>query len=1022
MSLSSVVGDVFEFVGDLFALIVPKQPKPDTSVATPYATYTNTNERPKVGAPFPLGFGCPSITPLLLSRNVQYRNGKQVVLVYLLIAEGKAYNVELLTGKLPLTSLGGVRIQELLPGEMPTMGKVNVWSNPDVSAVELQGGSLDLHPYNCDVTFSGNTLTVTSEDEPFDGVLPRARFSISGTTANAGERVIDTVINSKSVTVTGAPFTSETATDISINQYEVVTGGGSTWAHKVSELVEGLDEESPDDLYLIFDNGDGTYGTVRGGDDTDDTIFAEFRVGDTVQPFRTALNDGADYKVVAIAGREMVLEPAPTTEAQQKCALVLVRRQFGPYPTNPQGTTVTRVGFNFRLPALFRTNSKGKLRTATVGVEIQLQRIDDAGNPIGDIFSLGETSFSGRSRDEQRPDTVWYDVPEGRYQAFVARTTPESDDSGRQDTVYLDEVMGEIVMPAEAPLVDQLCTRMLVEITATSALANDEDGRINGRWQFMHPTYVDGEWTDDLPTADIAPAWAALRRGRGFEVDTEQYEMAHAYWSSRGWEYHAYMTGDITLGDATTDVLAAGDARKWYDWRRNVDSMWLDRAGLPPVLVMHDGNRSRDGLREVPLGLRPEDEPTGVAAGYTDPRTGEQRTVIVGDGSDAKDIQYTGVQKRQQAWELGNRDQNRTQMRRVQTEADLLWLHTALSFGAPVLVQSYKHGWGQFAWLRGKSGLVVAADRGFTWGTSPSAMFVGRDGKPLTAAIPVTQGANSKLMVLSADPGPLQAGEDGGEPVGILFECDDDTAQPALVGGVSPGSGRGGVRATVSVVLDDERVFDDPGPAPDDEYPVEGEPPDLSVAAPTLTATDIAITAEWTMPAAAVAAQIEYRRVGELSWSVLDRLVVGSIAVIPITQGGTYQVRVRVLGTGGAIGVVSLASTVTVVPAPLSVVLDPPTAPPYMSTIGMRSRVITPQIIGGTPPFTGSWVKEAGDVPVQMEYASGPSACLPGVMDPGEMRFGRFHYHVVDSLGETNDSAPITFYFERLEGSGPYAY
>lgn len=1008
--------------GALLRLLTPKIPTQGTG--DPVYSYANSNTYPTPGAPMPLLFGCPpNIYPFVLRRWREYSGQSEINYVYLLICDGPAYNTELRSGSVPVTSLGSVQFQELLPGEAPTLFAPTVWSNPDVSSVELQGGSLDLTPFECNVTFSGSSVTINSDDEPFDGVLPKARFSVSGSASNNGEFVIDTVTDAQHVTVT-ASLTTETV-DCTVNQYGVAVGSKSTWAHVQSTLVEGADEDSPDDINLSFDNGDGTRGLIVGGSGTDDTIYADFRVGDLVQPFRTASNDGADLKVLAISGKTMVVEPAPTAEAENPCALVLVRRQFGPYVSCPQGTTCNRIGINVRFAAgLYRTNKKGKLRTATAGLELQIQAIDDAGNPLDDVVSLGETSFSGRDRTELRY-TVWFDVPPARYHVFPARTSPVSDDAGRSDGMTLDAVMGRLVMSDGLQPVEEICTRMMLVITATSAL-NGADSKINGRWQAMWPTYEEGDWTEPQATNGLAPAWAALRRGRGFAVDTDEYQARDAAWTALGWEYHAYLTGSVTLRDATAELLAAGDATPWYDWRTNQDTVWFDRLRTDPVLMIDDSTRDRSSMKSVPIGLVPEDAPTGVQVTYTDPRTGEDRKMIVGSATAPTPIAYKGVTSRAQAWQLGNRAWGRINYRRTALDPRLDWDHTKLGLGSPVLVQLQEKLWGQFAYLDrydadGADGFTLVADREFAWDESaqhyvylPDA--AGAPGVPIDCS----RGANDRELVLvSTPPGALRTLTDPDEPTHIILGYPGHAPKQTLV---APGidASDDEVHARVALVLDSPLIFDDPGDPPEDEFPAEGAPPDLDVSDFEVTVDGLTALSTWTPPAAQVAAQVEYRLVGATSWTAVP-LVVGGDAQWSLTQSGDYQARVRALGPAGYIGTPSSpVAEFTVASVALSVVLSPTSLPPVVgSSGGMRSATVTPTIIGGTAPYTASWIKDSGDAGTHAENASGPTAILPGFMAPGDFVEWAGHYHVEDALAATADSSSIAVSFYRPYSSGP---
>jgi hypothetical protein len=994
--------------------ILPKIKTPDIGQAGTVYTFDPGNGTPSPGDPMPLMFGAPKIAPLVLSKRKEYVGKNEVTYLELCICDGPAVCKELLSGSVALTTIGGIEIQELQPGEPPGLFDVDYWTNPDIGGNELQGGSLDLHPYNANVTFdSSGSITINSDDEPFDDMLPGGRISVNDSPLNSGEYIIATVTDSQHATVTGT-LVNETV-DCTVNVFEVVTGGASVWAHSIV-YAEGEDEDDPDDIMLAFDNGDGARGTITGDDPT---VFNEFRVGDLVQSYRTASNDNVDRKVLAISGATMVVEPAPVTEAANLCALVMVRRQFGGYAACPQGTKTDRIGVNILFNSgLYRTNDKGKLRTATTGMEVQIQEIDDSGNALADIISLGERSFSGRDRTPQRY-TVWYDVPPARYQVFVARTSPADDDSGRSDAMTLGSICGHIVSDGTIPEAETRCTRMLLKITASSALANGEDSRITGIWQAMHPLFVDGEWTEPQATSDIAPAWAAVRRLRGFAVDTDEYLAAHAYWQALGWEYHAWLTGSGTLKSATAEILAIGDARPWYDWRRNVDTIWRDRLRDDPALMIDDNSRDRGSMQSMPIGLVSEDSPTGVEATYTDPRTGEKRVLYIGDQSAPAPIEYKGVQSRQQAWELGNRDAARLRLRRVPFDVGLQWLHTRLNLGDAVMQQSYEHQMGQYSELASFAGSTLIVDREIEWHPTlqHQAWLRATDGT-FEGPIDCAQGSDARTVVLDSAPvTAMDLGDDGNDRTHVLIGYPGHAPLQALFLGA--GASEGFTIATANMVIDEPSIFDNPGEAPDDKYPIEGEPADLTIDDFVLTVDGLTLIGTWTEPAPQIAAQMEYQLTGASSWTPLP-LVVGGSSSADVTQGGTYRGRVRAFGPAGSIGVASNIDTASITAPALSVALSPTTLPPVVgSSDSMLSATVTPVIYGGTGPFTGTWVKDAGDAGVTWSSASGPTQFKPGFLAEGNSKYGTFHYHVVDSLSIAADSPSITAYFERPTGSGP---
>ena len=1005
-------------------LLIPKMPS--TGTGKPVHSLSIGNEWPQVDDPWPLLFGRPRIYPLKIAEWKEYDGNQENTFILLFVCEGYAQLRELRFGESSITSTAGVEFQEILPGQTGTLFYPWVYVSDDSQGIALQGGSLDLQPYDANVSFgAGGAIAVNSSAQPWRNAAVGDRFTVSGPTSNNTEFTIDTVTDSRHVTAhrtDGTPIVVETV-DCTINTYVVVTGGASIWVNDGTEAEEGDDDDDDDAdiVTLTFDPGDGMTGKIIA---PSERSWIEFRVSDYGQAYRTRYNDKIDYELVAINGREAIVRPAPLVAETVDGSFVMVRRRFGGFPVCPPGMKVDRIGVNLLFQqGLFRTNDSGKMRKCTREIEVQAQQIDDVGNATGSIISFGETPYTARSRSPQR-FTRWRDVPVDRWQQFVARSSPANDDSGDQDEMTLGAVMGRVVADGVNPAYADGCTMLMLKITATSALANNAENQINGIWQAMHPLLVDGAWTGPRPTSDIAPAWAALRRKRGFAVDAQEYAAADAYWKAKGWQYHAYLTGRVTLREATEEVLAAGDARKWYDWRRNVDTMWRDRLRNDPVLIIGDAGRDRDSMKSVPIGLVPEDAPTGVRVTYTDARTGKDRTMTVGDDTAPTPVTYKGVTSRQQAWELGNREWGRINYRRTTIDPRLQWDYVRLGMGDPILVQSQEKRWGQFAYLDRVDadydlGYLLVADRPFEWSeTGGDYVYLpARDLSP-GAPIAVSRGRNDReLLFAAAPPGELYL-LDAEEPTQIMFGFPGHEPQQALVGGVDASDDE--VHAVVQAVLDSPEIFADPGPAPVDEYATEGEEPNLEIADFAVTLDALTARGTWTAPAAQVVALIEYQRDGATSWTSIPSII-GGAALWTLPDGGDYYARVRAIGPNGTIGPVSDSVLIVVAPLPLSVTVSPGAASAFGSLAKLYTNTVKATVKGGVEPVTGAWVRVSGSLQIEAETGSSEQTLWTNSVNLARGGYveGGWRYEAVDAVGNTAAGPFVPVSIERALNAGP---
>lgn len=1017
-AISSIVGVVLKPVSWLLQSLVPELPKPDQGRADQVYSISTSNEFPRAGDPVPLLFGEPVFFPPLLSLWAEYLNNQQITHVVLTICHGPCQVLEVTNNGTPFNAAGSIQLQTAQPGEATTLAAVYVYVNQNARDVELLGSALDLEPYSVNATFGASgAVTVNSGASPFGASVAGDRFTVTGTTNNDVEFIIDTVTDATHITAHRADsgaITAETS-DCTINLYTVNIGGATGWARSAVELVEGQDDGNIEDIVLSFD---ATQSTVQlpGAD-----YWGDLSVGDIIQATRGA-NAGVDFDLLAISGAYGVLSPAPVTESSVSSALVRVRRRFGPYELCAPGQVID--GFNVNIVAgagIYKTNDDGELRTASVGFEMQIERIDDSGNSLGPITSLGERRMSGRDRTPQRATFPIRGMTPGRYQLYIARVTPSKDDAGRSDAISLDSVVGFVVPTGIDPALSDATTRLAMTIRSTSALTGDLKVRVRARG--MHPLWDGTAWTDPQPTNDIAPAWSAILRAHGKTVDTDVWESAHAAWQAAGWEYHGYISGSITLGGMLEDILRCGDARRWYDWRTNRHSMWRERQQSSPVLMLHDGNVDQDSINAMDFGAVPEDAPTGYWVQYTDPRTGENREVLVGSDERAQQLSLAGVQSRQQAFELGHRELMRQHYRRQTLDGRVLWIQRRASFGAQVLVQSYQHRMGQAAWLESVSGSTLVVDREIQWHTTEQhrAWIVDRDGVPM-GPVYCSRGSSDRHVVVSGSSLVVHLGDDGGDPSMVIIGYPGHEPRSALIAGV--GEGDEDYIATVTTVLDAPEVYSDPGAAPADEYPTVGDPPDLTITnfvllASGATTAGIQLTGTWTKPPESVSCVVEYRLQSSASWTQLPP-VLGGIMTFTASYGGTYEARVYALGPYGTVGPASNIATVVVTAPAMSVSVSPSSQVVRGSASQLLSEQLVGSVSGGVAPFTYAWVKVSGSVGVSANSPTAKDTTVTAEMPvAGTIKVAVFRLDVTDAASTVASSNAVSLSFERTGDSGP---
>ncbi|MDF4024141.1 host specificity factor TipJ family phage tail protein [Luteibacter sp. PPL201] len=343
---------------------------------------------------------------------------------------------------------------------------------------------------------------------------------------------------------------------------------------------------------------------------------------------------------------------------------------MGPYVANPAGTVTQQLAVDVGFASgIYRINGDGKEKAAVASWEIQAQRIDDNGNPVGDWFKGVAQKVQKDDRTPGLFDTYTFQVPEGRYQ--VRGRAYDTEQGGGTVVNAVTWVGLRAYLPSKRTYGD--LTLLAVRIKATNNINSSTAKAINVTATRMLPVWTGSAWT--APQATRSPAWALadiLRNttyGRGWadnRLNLPELVRLAGVWAARGDTFDGVFDTKTSLWDALSSVARVGRAVPMY-YAGVVDIVRDEPRDEVPLVITPD--KITAGSFSVDYAFPSQDTPDHVVVSYIDDQTWKAQTVVCALGNSPKlkpkNITLMGVTSRDQAFREGiymaacNRDQRK---------------------------------------------------------------------------------------------------------------------------------------------------------------------------------------------------------------------------------------------------------------------------------------------------------------------------------------------------------------------------
>ena len=516
----------------------------------------------------------------------------------------------------------------------------------------------------------------------------------------------------------------------------------------------------------------------------------------------------------------------------------------GPFAANPPRTIVESFEVDHVTPGgLYKYNTSGGFDLMSIVVEIEVQKIDDEGDPIGspDDWTLIDTIVvSAAEQREQRRTDFYYFPSAGRWQVRVRRTDAKDTSANARHEIQWVGLRGRLTTERRFPGVTLLAVRM----KATGDLNNQTSRQVNFIGTRKLPTWdaEAGAMTEELfPTrcpcdvfAHIARTWNADDK-----IDLAGLYANRAQFAADSWTFDYVWDRVMTTREALQTVARAVVGVEVE--QAGKICMVLDRPNDAPAMAFSMRNIVKNSL-SIKHKMVDDQTADGASGTYIDPRSWKPVTVTEAypdsPQRNVSNIGTEGITNRPQLRAvLWNRNrQNRLRRRAITHGTEMEGLN--VRFGDTVLLSHELPRWGQSAEVKAWSPLtrVLLLTEPITFTTGATHRILVRDSKGIAAGpfvVTAVEGDAYRIVVDEADAGDLPPIYVGGsrERTFIQFGPGEEYAKRLKVIWVEPQDERHCIVATVD---DDPRMYD---PIPEDTYaPPVGAPQvpiDIHITEPT---------------------------------------------------------------------------------------------------------------------------------------------------------------------------------------------
>lgn len=473
------------------------------------------------------------------------------------------------------------------------------------------------------------------------------------------------------------------------------------------------------------------------------------------------------------------------------------------------GTVAQRIAVDLVLPVgLFDGDGAGAMGTLSLGIYIQMRRIDDDGAPLGAWIDIAET-VTDRTNTPIRRSYVYDLATPGRYAVRAWRVDTKSADPNDGNEVAWAGLRAYLTETQDWGDVTLIALRM----RATNNLSLQASRRVSVLATRKLPAWDGTAWSAPEPSRSIAWAIADAARNAGHgagladsAIDLAALLALDAVWTERGDRFDARFDQAASWWEAVGRIAGAGRAKPFMQGGK----LRIARdgpAGLP--VALYSMRSIRRGSFAVDYLMASETTADAVEVSYFDATTWQPRRVTATlPGSTAAKparVELFGVTDRAQALRdglyLAAANRYRRRVVRFATEMEGF----IPTIGDLIAIQHDTPAWGAqaeaVAWDPGPRRLLLSEPMSFGAGTH----YVGlrRADGGVSGPWAVSAGDLPEAVILAEDPDiQPQTGTDR-ERTHVVFGPGEQWATLAKVASVRP---RGLFEVEIEALPDDPSV------------------------------------------------------------------------------------------------------------------------------------------------------------------------------------------------------------------------
>ena len=256
---------------------------------------------------------------------------------------------------------------------------------------------------------------------------------------------------------------------------------------------------------------------------------------------------------VEVSGQELTWNTTVTPNAGDT---------LGPFVANGAGTTANTIGVDIiAARGLYYANDDGSLSPRSASWRVEVQPINDSGEPIGSWSVVGNETLSAATTTPQR-QTYRYTVAPGRYQVRAVRTDAKLTDTRSANEIVWGSLRAYLIGGNSYGQITLLALRM----RASNNLSQLASRKINVICTRKLPIWNGSTWS--APTATASPAWALAdiaRASYGAGLPDSRIDLMGMLsladqWAARGDECNLIMDQQTTIWEALRVVARTGRA------------------------------------------------------------------------------------------------------------------------------------------------------------------------------------------------------------------------------------------------------------------------------------------------------------------------------------------------------------------------------------------------------------------------------------------------------------------------------